>query len=131
MRRLILPLLAVLGACHAPASKPVAITPYQPPSWLMPETIAVIETLSQKCPLSHFVNIKVAPVNDRWGESWFDDKTGVFNITLNPNAEGPDGYVNTIIHEWAHCMNSCECEDPHCDHWGVCFAQCYRAVIEP
>lgn len=126
MRRLILPLLAVLGACSAPSLK---IEPYHPPAWIMPETVAICQLLDVACPLSHPVMVKIAPVNNRWGESWFDEKDGFFHITLNPQAEGQDGYCNTILHEWAHCMNQCDCADPHCDHWGACFAQCYRAVI--
>jgi len=125
MRRLILPLLAVLGACHAPAVK---ITPYHPPSWLMPETFAVAQQLDTLCPLDHPVKINVKPLQGLWGESWFDETEQVYIIEINPAAEGPDGYADTLSHEWAHCMTKCECEDPHCEHWGAHYAQCYRAI---
>ena len=41
--------------------------------------------------------------------------------------------VETLIHEWAHCMawtsDHAELED-HGPAWGVAYAKCYRAIIE-
>ena len=47
-----------------------------------------------------------------------------------PLAKDADFFAEVFMHEWAHCRTACDCVDPHCEHWGVEYAACYRACIE-
>ena len=40
--------------------------------------------------------------------------------------------IDTLIHEYAHCMDylssNTDCRKHHRNSWGVCYAKCYRVV---
>ena len=45
----------------------------------------------------------------------------------------PSELIETLAHEWAHCMawkHGVSQLSDHCPAWGVSYAQCYRTVIE-
>lgn len=125
MRRMIL-LLAILGACNAPA---VQIEPaWTPPYWSMPVAADICSILDAKCPLDEHVVISIEPTPGFWGQSWFDEDKCEYRINVNPVCREPDLFRETVIHEWAHCLTKCECADDHCEHWGIHYAECYRAA---
>lgn len=121
-------LLAALFACATPA---VTIEePWTPAPWVAPVTMNTAALLATRCPLPFPVKIEVEPIAGYWGQSWFDDEACTYRIVVNPQCSEPDLYAETLRHEWAHCMTTCECEDDHCEHWGVNYAACYRATVE-
>lgn len=96
----------------------------------MPVAADIARTLDTHCPLDAHVVITIAPVVGRWGESWYDEAEDVYRIVVSPLAKDADFFAEVFMHEWAHCRTACDCVDPHCEHWGVEYAACYRACIE-
>lgn len=119
--------LVALAACAAPRVQ--VEEPWTPPAWVMPTTMNTLAKLSTRCPLPFPVKVEIEPIEGYWGLSWFDEDACMFRIVVNPHCSEAEMYAETLRHEWAHCMTTCECEDPHCDHWGAAYAQCYRAVV--
>lgn len=139
MRRLSLVLLALVGACCTPRH-PVPPPPsvveapvvaQKPPEEVMATLVAVLDLLSAKEPLPMPLEVRVGPIPGRWGQSRFDDSDCTFKMELNSSITEPDFMASIVIHEWAHCLTQCKCEDPHCADWGINYARCYRAVFEP
>lgn len=96
----------------------------------MPTAMNTASLLAARCPLPFPVEVTIEPLSGFWGQAWFDDERCVYRIVVNPKCSEPDLFRETLIHEWAHCMTTCECEDDHCEHWGVHYAACYRATVE-
>jgi len=141
MRRFALILLAVVAACCTPrhpvpppsvvAGAVAPVAPQQPPEEVMATLIGVLDMLSAAEPLPMPLEVRVCPIPGRWGQSRFDDATCTFKMELNSSITEPDFMASIVIHEWAHCLTQCKCEDPHCADWGINYARCYRAVFTP
>lgn len=121
--------LVVLAACAAPARVTIE-EPWTPAPWVYPTTMNTTALLATRCPLPFPVEVTIEPIAGYWGQSWFDDEACTYRIRINPKCSEPDLYRETLVHEWAHCMTTCECDDDHCEHWGVNYAACYRATVE-
>lgn len=139
MRRFTPILLALVVACCTPRApsppQPIPVPQAAPTpvdlglkDWFMPTLFETLETLGAKEPLPMPLRIVVCPLKDKWGDSRFDENTCEFEIRLSPTPADPDFLRQIVIHEWAHCLTQCKCEDPHCCHWGVNFARGYRAI---
>ena len=66
-----------------------------------------------------------------YGECSIDADKGVIRIRINKTAP-LIAQVDSLIHEWAHALLAgTHAFEDHDALWGVCYAQCYRAVYEP
>lgn len=120
--------LTAIAACSTPRVK--VERPWMPAHWIVPAAMNTSALLAARCPLSFPVRIEIEPIAGYWGKSWFDAQACEYRIVVNPQCSEQDLFRETLIHEWAHCMTTCECDDDHCEHWGVNYAACYRATIE-
>ena len=122
--------LAVLALASCATPRVTISQPWAPPIWIEVVAMNTVANLSARCPLPFPVNVEIQPIAGYWGLSWFDEEAGVYRIRVNPICSEPDLFAETLRHEWAHCMTTCECYDDHCEHWGVNYAACYRATVE-
>lgn len=82
-----------------------------------------LEQLEKHCPLSEpFV---IREVSRRRGLGRACLSIGGFIIEITTNVDSIT-QVDTLIHEWAHCLRY---NGRHDDLYGIEWARCYRAVI--
>lgn len=94
---------------------------------------AVVERLSQELPLDAPVIVGVMDIPNAWGLSWYSEAQECYMIALNRDVKTPDFLLDTLMHEWAHCLTNGVDLQEGSDHgasWGVAYAACYRAVVE-
>lgn len=159
MRRLLLPLLALsLAACATqppvvpevgPRAPVAAVEQADPwsgqdairfelagvePAWREASFARAALALAASAPLDGPVLIQVLELDGCWGRAWWDERKGSYRIQLDSSIPGPgsDWAIDTLIHEWAHCLVVGACkEDSHGPLWGVAHARCYRAAVDP
>jgi hypothetical protein len=106
--------------------------------------------LREECPLLLPVRVRISyspppqtPDGRLIAWAYLGDGMKCFRIVLRtsvyehkaprPRAIYPSELLESLAHEWAHCM--AWRQEPHdlidhCPLWGVAYAQCYRTVIE-
>lgn len=94
------------------------------------DALATLAKLDALCALDAPAEVSVEPIPRRWAKSWFDQERQVYRIALHPACTQSEIESEAIMHEWAHCMTTCDCLLPHCKHWGECYARCVSACEE-
>lgn len=104
------------------------------PAWREAPFARAALALAAEAPLDGPVLIQVLELEGVWGMAWWDEQMGSYRIQLDISIPGPgaDWAIDTLIHEWAHCLVVGACkEDSHGPIWGVAQARCYRAAVDP
>lgn len=94
--------------------------------------LAAVKALKRELPCSHPVLVRVCNVpKDTAADCVLSG--GKWRIRIGSYL--PYGSrVDSLIHEYAHALDDCmrhrTDEAAHGESWGVCYAKCYRVVLE-
>ena len=102
------------------------------PEWWGGDFLAVGAVLSVETPLDAPLVLQIVRLKGAWGQSWWNPRTGRYHIQLDPRIPSFDWAVYMLAHEWAHCLVAGAAgAKAHGPLWGVAFARCYRAAVDP
>lgn len=91
---------------------------------LRPKVRRVLQRLREGCPAPMPVAVRVVnrPKSSHWG--YAGKRKGSFSIELHRACDAVQ--VDTLIHEWAHCLSWGADAIDHGDEFGKAWARAYR-----